>query len=291
MLQKSSVNPSKRIALVMLSAIVAAFNINTFVHAGGLIPGGFTGITLLINQITIKFFGFHTPFSPIFILINAIPAIICFKYIGKWFTIYSVINILLTGFLTDCMPTMFTDFLQLQDALLNAVFGGFLNAFAISLCLFVDTTSGGTDFIAIFFAEKKGKDMWNMIFAGNIVLLIIAGSLLSLDKALYSIIFQFTTTSALRFMYRGYQQQTLLIITERPTEVYCVIRDKTNHDATSFSGLGHYKNEARTMLYSVVSANDIQHLISEIKKIDEHAFINMIKTEELTGKFFRRPKN
>ena len=50
-LQKSPVKTVKRLFLVLAGAVLMAFNINTFVHAGGLIPGGFTGLTLLIQEI------------------------------------------------------------------------------------------------------------------------------------------------------------------------------------------------------------------------------------------------
>ena len=55
-------------------------------------------------------------------------------------------------------------------------------------------TSGGTDFIAIFFSERKGIDTWNYIFIGNVAILVIAGLLFGWEKSLYSIIFQFTST-------------------------------------------------------------------------------------------------
>jgi uncharacterized membrane-anchored protein YitT (DUF2179 family) len=291
MLQKSKMHPLKRLLFVTLSAILFAININTFVHAGALIPGGFTGLSLLLGEIGGKFFGLKIPFGITLIILNTIPALICFRYIGKYFTLFSCINILFSAFLTDFLPTMFITFLQMHDNLLCAIYGGLLNAIAISLCLLVNATSGGTDFIAIFFAEKKGRDMWNIIFAGNCAILIIAGFLFSLEKALYSIIFQFTTTMALNFMYRGYQQCTLLIITNNPEDVYKCIRDTTNHDATSFTGLGRYQMTKREMLYSVVASNEVQSLINDIKKIDTSAFINILKTERLNGKFFRRPKD
>ncbi|MDR2841747.1 MAG: YitT family protein [Spirochaetaceae bacterium] len=287
----SSVNPYKRVIFVILSSIILAFNINTFIHAGGLIPGGFTGLSLLFKDIAFKFFNIEIPYGPLFILLNSIPAVICFKYIGKWFTIFSCINIVLSGFITDWMPTMFTNFLSIHDSLLNAVFGGLLNSLGISMALYVNSTTGGTDFIAIYFAEKKGRDAWNLILAANFVILAIASITMSIDKALYSIIFQFTSTMALGVMYRGYQQRTLFIITNRPNEVYSIIRDKTNHDATSFTGIGRYQNQERVMLYSVVAANDINVLVPEIRKIDSEAFINIVKTESLTGKFFRPPKD
>jgi uncharacterized membrane-anchored protein YitT (DUF2179 family) len=193
--------------------------------------------------------------------------------------------------LTDWMPQSIAALLQPHDQVINAVFGGLVNAFAISLCLFTDATTGGTDFIAIYFAEKNGRDAWNYILAGNVVILIFAACLFTPDKALYSIIFQFTTTMALNSLYRGYQRRTLLIITDKSEDIYVLIRDKTHHDATSFSGVGRYQKQERILLYSVVAATEVPLLVTEIKKIDPCAFINILRTESLTGKFFRKPKD
>jgi uncharacterized membrane-anchored protein YitT (DUF2179 family) len=289
--QKLLRSPVKRILLITLGAVLLAFNMNTFVHAGGLIPGGFTGLALLIQECARKFLGKQVPFSVVLILFNSVPAAISFKFIGKWYTILSCLMIVLTGVLTDFMPSMFTEFLQLHDTLLSSVFGGLLNAVAIALCLFAGATSGGTDFIAIFIAERFGKDAWNYIFAGNCVILVFAAVLFSVDKALYSIIFQFTTTSALKALYHGYQQVTLFIITDKPDEVYQLIRDKTHHAATEFRGVGRYKMTEHIMLYSVVSASESRSLLSEIKKIDPFAFVNVLKTERLNGRFYKPPKD
>jgi uncharacterized membrane-anchored protein YitT (DUF2179 family) len=162
---------------------------------------------------------------------------------------------------------------------------------AICLCLYAGATSGGTDFIALFISEKYRKDAWNYIFAGNCVILLLAAFLFELNRALYSIIFQYTTTMALSGLYRGYQQRTLLIITAKSQEVYELIREKTNHGATSFSGIGHYEMAQRVMLYSVVSAGEVNVLVAAIKKLDPEAFINVIKTEQLDGRFYQPPKD
>jgi uncharacterized membrane-anchored protein YitT (DUF2179 family) len=281
----------KRLLLIIAGALLMAFNLNTFVHAGGLIPGGFTGLTLLIQESALRFGGIKVPFSFILYTLNAVPAIISFKYIGKWFTAYSGLMILLSGLFTDWMPAMFIRTIQLHDILLSAVFGGFLNGIAICLCLYAEATSGGTDFIAIFISEKFHRDAWNYIFIGNCVILVVAACLFALDRALYSIIFQFATTAVLSRLYRGYQQKTLLIITGKSREVYELIRDKTHHDATSFTGIGHYEMVERVLLYSVVSAGEVSGLVAEIKKIDPGAFINVIRTEQLNGRFYQRPKN
>ena len=288
---KTPYYPIKRIILIVAGAVLMAINLRTFVHAGGLLPGGFTGLALLILEISQRYFNIQLPFSIVYYTLNLGPAIICFIYVGKKFTAYSILMVFLLGVLTDRMPPMFIDWLQLHDILLSAIFGGILNAVAIALCLHANATSGGTDFIAIFISEKFHKDAWNYILIGNCVILAAAGILFSLDIALYSIIFQYVTTVALGILYRNYQQRTLLIITSKPDEVSVVINEMTHHGATYFSGLGSYEKKQRTLLYSVVTASQIKELIPAIKKVDSDAFVNIVKTEQLNGRFYQQPKD
>lgn len=179
---------------------------------------------------------------------------------------------------------MFTD-----DILLLSVFGGILNGFATSLCLNVGTTTGGTDFISIFFAHEKGIDAWNYILIGNVIMLVIAGALFGWSSALYSIIFQFCSTQVIQVLYKRYKKETLFIISEKSDEVYHAIREMTNHDATLFKGIGCYEGKEKTLIYSVINSEAKRELLPLIRSIDEHAFINVVKTEELDGRFHDIP--
>ena len=280
----------RRFILIFLGAALMAFNINTFVQAGGLIPGGFTGLSLLFQRIVLQYFNFKIPFSALYFTLNAVPAIICFKFVGKKFTLYSILMVIMSGLMTDFMPKFFINLIQLNDTLLSAVFGGIIYGIAVILCLCADATSGGTDFIAIFISEKYRKDAWNYIFAGNCVILVASAALFSLEKALYSIIYQFSATLVLNNLYRAYQQKTMFIVTSHPTEVYNVIYEKTNHAATCFSGVGMFNKAEKNLLYSVVYSNEITPVINAVRAIDPDAFINIIKTEQLNGRFFKKPK-
>ncbi|MCR5189056.1 MAG: YitT family protein, partial [Treponema sp.] len=223
-----------RFFLVTLSAALMATNINTFVYTGGLLPGGFTGIVLLIQEVFQKYLSIKIPFSLFYWILNAIPAIICFKYVGKRFTLLSLWMIIASGLFTDFIPGLkVTD-----DILLCAVFGGIVQGAAISLSLLAGATSGGTDFISIFVSEKTGKSAWNYIFAGNCLVLGVFGLIFGWNRALYAIIFQFVTTQIINVIYKRYQKITLLIITDKVDEIYQVIHDTTNHDATIFTGKG-----------------------------------------------------
>ena len=287
MKKKGFLDDIRRTVLIVAAALLMAMNIKSFVRAGDLLPGGFNGLTLLLQQIAKHFWKLDLSYSLINFSLNAIPVYISFKHIGKKFTGYSCLMIVLTGIFTD----IFTGFQMTNDILLVAVFGGILNACAISLCLYAHATSGGTDFIAIFFSEKFGIETWNYIFAGNCIILAIAGYLFDWNEALYSIIFQFTSTQVLHMLYKRYQKQTLLIITSKPDEIYEEIREETNHDATLFKGIGCYKKRECNMLYSVVGKDEIKRITKKIRQIDPNAFINTMNTQQLTGRFYQRPND
>ncbi len=285
--QRKNLNPVVRFALVFFAACLMALNLNTFVHSAGLLPGGFTGLSLLIQEALLRFAGIRLPFSLLYWPLNLIPAAICFRHIGKRFTLYSCLMILLVGLFADLLPGLdVTD-----DVLLSAVFGGLVSGLAVCLCLFAGATSGGTDFIAIMVAERTGRDIWNYIFAGNCVVLAVAGVLFGWTRALYSIIFQFASTQILNLLYKKYQNTTLLVISDRPDEVYRTVRDFTNHDATLFRGIGCYKNAERNLLYTVVSGEEAGMVTREIRRVDPNAFINILQSKGIFGRFFRRPND
>lgn len=285
--KKEIADTLKRTLMMVVASLIMAVNLKSFVRTGGLIPGGFTGLTRLLQEISVLLWKVEPPFSVINFILNAVPVVISFKFIGRKFTGYSCLMIVLSGILTDMIPS----YTVTTDILLVAVFGGLFNAVAISICLFAGATSGGTDFIAIFLSEKLGIDSWNYIFAGNVVILVIAGMLFGWDKALYSIIFQFTSTQVLHTMYKRYQKQTLLIVTEKPEEVYEAIKRVTNHDATLIKGIGCYQKKECNILYSVVGRDEVRKVLNCVKETDSQAFINMIRTESLSGRFYQKPND
>lgn len=276
-----------RLVVVLLAALLMAANIQTFVNTGGLYPGGATGLTIILQRIFLKFLHIEVPYSPINIVLNAIPIYIGFRFIGKKFTIFSMIMVLANGFFVDMLPSH----VLTHDPLLIAVFGGIINATAITMCLEVDATSGGTDFISIFLSQRKGIDAFPIILAGNVVLLTVAGILFGWDKALYSMIFQYVSTQTLHVLYRTYQQKTLFIITDKPTEVCDLIFRYSGHGATLIDGEGSFAHKNKKIVYSIVSASDTRKLIPLIQELDPGAFVNSIRTEEVMGNFYMRPRD
>ena len=232
-----------RLFVVVMSSILFAWNLCCFAKTANLFPGGFAGLSLLLQEIIFKFLHIKIPYTIFNIVLNLFPIYIAFKYIGKKFTLYSILTIFLSSIFVDILP----HYIFTQDILLVSVFGGLINGFAISLCLNVGATTGGTDFISIFLSQQKGIDAWNYILLGNAIMLIVAGALFGWPIALYSIIYQFCSTQVIQMLYKRYQKETLFIISDKSDKIYHAIKELTNHDATLFKGIGCYvfRNQCR----------------------------------------------
>lgn len=276
---------AKRIVVICAASVIMALNIKTFVRTGGLYPGGATGLTLLLQRVGELFWGIELPYTLINILLNLGPIYIGFRFIGKKFTLYSCLCIMLTNILTDILPSQAI----VYDTLLISVFGGMINGFAVSMCLLVGATTGGTDFIGIFLSERKGVDSFNMILGFNAVLLVVAGLLFGWEKALYSIIFQYASTQVLHTLYKQYRQHTLLVVTNHARRVYEVISKTSNHGATIIEAEGSYEHQERKIVYSVVSRAECKDIIKDIKEVDPKAFVNVLNTQQISGRFYQRP--
>jgi len=277
----------KRVLLVVSGALLLAVSIKIFARAGGFVPGGISGLAVLLQRLIETYLDIQIPYTAINIVLNAVPVYVGFRFIGKKFTLLSLLMIVASSLFTDIIPSHVIT----SDPLLIAVFGGIIHGASISLCLLADATSGGTDFIAIYLSEKKGMETWNIILIFNAVMLTVSGLFFGWDKAMYSIIYQYISTQVLHILYRNYQQQTLFVVTTKAQEICDAIYKACHHGATIMNAEGSHAHSSYKMVYSVISGADSKKAIGVIKEIDPDAFVNSIRTTELRGNFYLRPKD
>src|SRR5690554_2165948 len=191
----------KSLIFIIISAFLMSFSLKVFIEAGNLFPGGFTGITVIVSRLIQRQFSISIPFGVLYISLNVFPTLLVYKYVGKWFTRYSVLHILLISFFTSVISTAAVTY----DVFLTAVFGGVITGIGASFALAGNASGGGTDFIALYISNKTHQSAWNFILYGNITLLVIAGLLFSWEQALYSMIFQFVATQTINSMHNRYK--------------------------------------------------------------------------------------
>lgn len=275
----------KSFVLVCLASFIMALNIKTFVNAGNLVPGGMTGLSLVVQRAALKFFDVRLPYSVINIILNAIPAGIGFKFLSKRFTLFTLLEIVLSSFLVDLIPAINIT----TDPILVAVFGGCINGIGISIALKGRASSGGTDFIAVYLNRKFHIKGWNVALGFNIVVLTIAGFLFGFKASMYSIIYQYASTTVLNTVNKNEHQITVFIVTNKADEIEKELYRRTHHGMTRLAAKGSYKHEDRTMLYTVISEDELNETTTAIMKIDDHAFVNITNSIAVKGKFYQKP--
>lgn len=273
------------VVIIVIAAFIYALSLNSFGHHAHLYPGGLTALTLLIQRVSLRFFGLDLPFFPINIALNIIPAILSYKFVGKKFTLYSVLAIGLISLFIQLIPYIPMNY----DRLIATIYGGIFNGISLVLLLHFNVSSGGTDFVSMAISNKYKISIWNYVFLFNATILLISGLLFSFDDVLYSIIFQFVSTQILNYFYHRYKKVTVLIVSDIAEEIGNHLLNVTRHGISVFDGKGMYTGQKRQLIYTVVSLSQVKLIVKEAQAIDACCFVNVIKSEAVYGLFSEVP--
>lgn len=269
---------------VVFSAFLQAFCIQTFIRPAGLLSSGFTGVAILIDRIA-NLYGYSISTSLAMILLNVPVAMICYKSISPKFTFFSCLQVFLSSYFlsTFKFPSLF------DDVVLNVVFGGFAYGIAIVAALRGNASTGGTDFIALYISNRKGKSIWEYVFVFNALILCIFGAMFGWVYAGYSIVFQFISTRTISSFYHRYTRVTLQITTQHPQEVVEAYIKHYRHGVSVVNGYGGYSQQNISLLHTVVSAYEVNDIVNLIRQVDSRVIVNVFKTEQFFGGFYQPP--
>jgi Uncharacterized conserved protein len=274
-----------RFIFILISALISALSISIFVESGNLFPGGFAGISMLIVRVANDYFSIKLSFGVLYLLLQIVPTIIVYRYVGKQFTIFSVLQYTMVSLFTTLIPTITIT----EDILLIAVFGGIISGFAVSMALKQDASSGGTDFIAIYFANKYNISTWNYVMILNAGILCIAGVIFGWTTALYSIIYQFCNIQMVNLVHDRYKLSTLMIISDHSDEVKKAIFNACRHGITIIDGEGGYSQREKKVLFMTINTYEMNGVVEAIKEVDKDVFINIYKSERIIGNYRQKP--
>ncbi len=273
------------IIFILLGSLILAINMNTFVEQGNLVPGGFSGLSKLIQRVGLKYYDVKISFTLLNVIFNAVPAVFAYRLVGKKFTVFSCLSLLVVSVLVDELPVIPIT----GDILLISVFGGILNGLGLSLILNNNASSGGTDFIAMSLSNKYKVSTFNYMLLFSAVIILISGRLFGMDKALYSIIFQFCNTQVINTFYKKYKKKTLLIVTDNPAAISADLLELTNHSSTILKGFGSYTAHKKYLIYTVLSDSDVRKMKKQIHQQYPDTFVNVINSSDVVGNFYIQP--
>lgn len=282
-LRTSIIGHVKDFFLILLGIFSAAFGLKGFLLTNQFIDGGATGISLLISALT------SIPLHILLLLINLPFILLGYKIIGKSFAIKTALAI--SGLAIVVATVNFPD--VTKDNLLVALFGGLFLGAGIGLSVRGGAVIDGTEVLAIFLSRKMGTTIGDIIIFINILVFSAAAYFLSVEIALYSMVTYLAASKTLDFVIEGIEEYTgVTIVSTRSDEIRQMIIDKIERGVTVYNGKRGFGKKGETknveIVYTVVTRLELNRLNSEIKKIDQNAFIVMSTVKDTHGGMIKK---
>src|SRR6476620_9410344 len=152
-LKKRVLNYLRDFLIVILGVFAAGFGLKGFLIPNGLIDGGVTGISLLINRES------HISLSILILLLNIPFLLLGFRQISMGFCMKSIGSITALAIAVAIIPYPIIT----NDKILVAVFGGFFLGAGIGLVIRGGAVIDGTEVLAIYLSRKASLTVGDFI--------------------------------------------------------------------------------------------------------------------------------
>lgn len=269
-------------ALVFLgSSLIQVLAMNAFLVPNNVFSGGFNGVAQLLSLFGQQAFHVSLP-TGIFILLFNIPVgIIGWKLIGGKFTALSFANAIFVSLLLIFVPI---DPLT-TDPLLSALFGDLLIGVSIGLAMRYGFSTGGMDIVAMVVQKRTGKSIGALMNVINFAIVLIAGSFIGWQNALFTLIGIYATGRAIDALYTGYQKLTALIVTTKGEAVAEALHKDLIRGITILPSKGAYTKRESETLMMVISRYELFEMQEIVHQTDPKAFVNLVNTVNVSGEF------
>ncbi len=228
--------------------------------------------------------------------------------VGRRFTIFSVVNVLLASLFISIIPVSWEKAVIYDSQLTRTLYAGILACFSAAVAFSGNVSSGGMDIIAYYFANKKseGVGKYNVLF--NVIVvsfyfilnLIHPSTNIDIANTNYTSANVATTSfiSSVTYLVMNSFVIDLINVRNKKSQVQIITNDEElakilisnfPHGATTIKGVGVYSQSEKSIIYMTVSSNEVNDVVRLTHQVDPKAFINVYDLRQVFGKFFISP--
>lgn len=272
--------------MIVIGTGILAFGISNLYDPIKLVTGGFTGLAIIVKNISGGIWEGGLPLwltnlglnIPVFALAYFLKGK---KYIGK--TVFGASMLSLWLYI---MPVY--DLAQ-GDYMIASIFGGVFCGLGMGLVLRTGATTGGTDMVSALIQMKMRHYSIVQILQVIDALIVILGLVVfGVRSTLYAIIAIVVTTKVSDMVLEGFNYSKVAYIITSESEVIAgVIMKELDRGVTGLHAKGMYTGKDKCVLYCVVSQKEIVKLKDLIVDIDPDAFVIVSDVREVLGEGFK----
>jgi len=271
--------------LITVGTALMAFAVASIYDPVGLVTGGFSGISIIVKQVTEAWIPGGIPLAVTNLALN-IPFFFVaiylkgFRYIIK--TLYATVMLSVWLYILPVIP------LAEGDLLLSSLYGGILMGAGIGMVFVAQATTGGTDLIAAiiqhYWKHYSVADIMQFIDG---LIVILGAAMFGIQMTLYAIISIYLVSKVADGLIEGMKfSKAAFIITKYPEELAAALMKEIDRGVTGISAQGMYSGEKKNMLFCVVARKEIVRLKEVTLELDPDAFVIVADAREVLGEGF-----
>lgn len=284
----------KKTVLAYLSILfgtgVMAFAIQCIYDPIGLVTGGFTGISIIIKNLTASVWQGGLPLWFSNILLNIPVFILSYLLLGRKFVGRTLFGTLMLSAWLYVIPTV--DIVG-GDYVLASLFGGLFSGVGMGFVLKGNATTGGTDMVAALIQLKmRHRSVAQIMQFVDGAVVLVGMFVFGVHPALYAIVAVYIVTKVSDAVLDGFHySKAAYIITDHHEEIAQTLMKELDRGVTGLYAKGMYTGHEKCVLYCVVSKKQMVILKDIVVKIDPNAFVIVSDVHEVLGEGFQEYKD
>lgn len=262
-----------------------AASIQCLLDPVSLVTGGFTGLGIIIKEMTKGIVPGGMPLWLTNLMLNIPVFLIAYKVKGRGFILRTVVGTSLLSAWLYIIPVV--DLSQ-GDYFLASVVGGAIAGVGIGLILLAKATTGGTDMVATILQHyMKHYSIVQIMQVLDAMIVLIGLYVFGVYAGMYSIIAILVLTKMSDTIMEGFKfSKAAFIITDKHNIVAKRILKELDRGVTGLYAKGMYSGEDKCMLYCVVSQKEIVAVKEIVAEVDPKAFVIVSDAREVLGEGF-----
>lgn len=271
--------------MVIIGTGLLATAIKCLYDPMGLVTGGFTGLCIVIKEVTEGIVDGGIPLWLGNLILNIPLFLVAWKVKGKRFIWRTIIGTFLLSAWIYVIPAV--DLTQ-QDYFLVAVFGGCIGGAGMGLILLGRATTGGTEMVAVLLQHfVRHYSVVQIMQVLDAMIVLFGLYMFGIKAGLYAIVAIFVTTKVSDGLMEGFKySKSAFIITDHYEAVADRVLQELDRGLTGLYAKGMYSGTDKCMLYCVVSKKQIVELKDIVSEIDPDAFVIVSDVREVLGEGF-----
>jgi uncharacterized membrane-anchored protein YitT (DUF2179 family) len=266
---------------VALGCILLAFAITSILKPNGLITGGITGISIILDKLT----GFN--YTYIYYTLSIIILLSAFIIMGKREAKKIIFVSIIFPLILILFESLNLYFIE-NDTLLASIYYGIIGGTGCGLILKRGFSMGGTDTVAKIINNKflPFISISQILLFIDVTVILASGFIYDRNIALYAVLTQIILIKSIDMVLFGFQSKHLKIeiISEKNEEIVDYILNTIKRGVSLNEIKGAYTNNPRQKIVSLCSPREVMLIRMFVAKTDPHAFVNVIPVISVWGK-------